>query len=45
MSVVPDKRRNTITVITDLDTMEEVAKLVKEEDQPIQTDDVLPKRN
>lgn len=38
--VVPDTRRNTITVITDADTMEEIRALIIEEDTPIDPDKI-----
>jgi general secretion pathway protein D len=44
VTCVPDKRRNAITIITDAETMVEVAKLIEEEDTPIDTADVLPRR-
>ena len=43
VSVVTDVRRNSITVITDPDTMKEVEALVLEEDTPIDPGDVGPK--
>jgi len=43
VTVVPDKRRNTITVITDPDTMKEIEKLIAEEDKPVDPGEVKPK--
>ncbi len=42
VAVVPDKRRNAITVITDRKTMEEIRKLLAEEDIAIDPGDVKP---
>ncbi|MBN1943099.1 MAG: hypothetical protein JW849_07370 [Phycisphaerae bacterium] len=43
VSVVADKRRNSITVITDAKTMEKVRDLLKKEDKPIDPNVVKPK--
>ncbi|MBN1554199.1 MAG: hypothetical protein JXA11_05605, partial [Phycisphaerae bacterium] len=43
VSVVSDKRRNSLTVITDSKTMEKVAELIRKEDIPIDPDVVKPK--
>ncbi len=40
VTVVPDTRRNTITVITDPDTMEEIRALIEEEDTAIDPKEV-----
>lgn len=41
--VVADVRRNTITVITDPDTMKEIEELIKEEDIAIKAEEVAPR--
>lgn len=43
LTVVPDKRRNTVTVLTDSATIQEIEKLIEEEDRPIDIGDVKPK--
>lgn len=43
ITVVPDKRRNAVTVITDRDTMDEIRKLIAEEDIAIDPGMVKPK--
>ena len=43
VKVVPDKRTNAITVITDPVTMEKIAAIIIEEDIPIDPDAVQPK--
>ncbi|HET6427915.1 MAG TPA: secretin N-terminal domain-containing protein, partial [Phycisphaerae bacterium] len=43
VTVVPDTRRNAITVITDPETMKEVVQLIEEEDAPLELGDVKPR--
>ena len=43
VTVVPDTRRNTVTVITDPDTMKDVEALIEEEDTPIDPNEVSPR--
>ena len=43
VTVVPDKRRNAITVITDSATMKEIEQLIREEDVAIAPEEVKPK--
>jgi general secretion pathway protein D len=43
LQAVPDRRRNTVTVLADSESMKEVEKLIAEEDQPVDTREVLPK--
>ncbi|MDY7011006.1 MAG: secretin N-terminal domain-containing protein, partial [Planctomycetota bacterium] len=43
VTIVPDKRRNAITVITDSETMLEIEELIRQEDTPVDPDEVKPK--
>ncbi len=43
VTVVADARRNAVTVVTDPDTMEDIAKLIAEEDKPVSVAEALPK--
>jgi len=43
MQVVPDSRRNSVTVISDTKTIEKVAKLIEEWDKPIAEGEVEPR--
>ncbi|NLF30520.1 MAG: hypothetical protein GX591_06495 [Planctomycetes bacterium] len=43
VTVVADARRNAVTVVTDPDTMEEIAKLIEEEDQAVRLEEAMPK--
>ncbi|MHC4718054.1 MAG: secretin N-terminal domain-containing protein, partial [Planctomycetota bacterium] len=43
VTVVPDPRRNAITVITDPETMKEVVQLISEEDVALDLSDVKPR--
>ena len=42
VTVVPDKRLNTITVLTDRNTMEKIAEMIQTEDVPVDPDEVRP---